>query len=98
MRMHSPRRPGKMVGNMIGELDLTVTDAATNLGVSRQALNNLINNENAAVSPEMALRLETVFGSTVDHWLRMQAAYEAAIIRKKAAKITRGLRRYQPAA
>lgn len=97
MVMHSPSRPGKMVGNMIEELGVTVTAAAQHLGVTRQALNNLINNERTAVSPEMALRLEAVFGSTADAWLRMQAAYDAAQIRHREAEITKGLKRLQPA-
>ena len=96
MAMHSPSRPGKMVGNMIEELGVTVTAAAQHLGVTRQALNNLINNERTAVSPEMALRLEAVFGSTADTWLRMQAAYDAAQIRHREAEITKGLQRLQP--
>ncbi len=97
MTMHTPSRPGKMVGNMIEELGVTVTAAAGHLGVTRQTLNNLINHENASVSPEMALRLETVFGSTADNWLRMQASYETAKIRKREAEITKGLKRLHPA-
>ena len=96
MRMHSPTRPGDMVRNMIEELEITVTAAADKLGVARQTLNTLINNEKSSVSPEMALRLEAVFGSTADNWLRMQAAYDAAQVRKRAAEITKGLRRLEP--
>ena len=96
MQMHSPSRPGDMVGRMIKELDITVTAAAQRLGVTRQTLNNLINNETASVSPEMALRLETVFGSTADNWLRMQAAYDTAIIRKRENEISKGLKRFAP--
>jgi addiction module HigA family antidote len=66
MQVHAPSQLGDLVGNVIEELELTVTDAAKRLGVSRQALNNLINNPSAPVSPEMALRLEAAFGSTVD--------------------------------
>lgn len=97
MRMHSPTRPGQMVKNMIDEIEsINVTSAAEHLGVSRQTLNNLINNDNASISPEMALRLEAVFGSTADNWLRMQAAYDAAQIRNREAEITKGLQRLQP--
>ncbi|MCP4183968.1 MAG: HigA family addiction module antidote protein [Hyphomicrobiales bacterium] len=96
MRMHSPRRPGDMVGNMIEELEITVTGAAKHLGVTRQTLNNLINNDTASVSPEMAVRLEAVFGSTADNWLRMQANYDATKIRKRESEITKGLKRFMP--
>ena len=98
MPMHSPKRPGRMVRNIIDELDITVTGAAKRLGVARQTLNNLINNEKAAVSPEMAVRLEAVFGSTADNWLRMQANHDAAQIRSKQAGIVKGLKRIKPKA
>jgi len=96
MRMHSPTRPGQMVKNMIEELEITVTAAAEHLGVTRQTLNHLINHDGSTVSPEMALRLEAVFGSTADHWLRMQAAYDAAQVRHREAEITKGLKRLTP--
>ena len=97
MPMHIPSRPGAMVGNMIEELGVTVTAAAQHLGVTRQTLNNLINKDGTAVSPEMALRLEAVFGSTADNWLRMQASYDATLIRKREREIKKGLQRLQPA-
>ncbi len=96
MNMQSPSRPGDMVGNMIEELEITVTDAAKHLGVTRQTLNNLINNNTASVSPEMAVRLEAVFGSTADNWLRMQASYDATKIRMRETEITKGLKRFMP--
>jgi addiction module HigA family antidote len=96
MRMQSPSRPGDMVGNMIEELEVTVTDAAKHLGVTRQTLNNLINNDTTSVSPEMAVRLEVVFGSTADNWLRMQAKYDAIKIRKRKSEITKGMKRFTP--
>ncbi|MEE9376315.1 MAG: HigA family addiction module antitoxin [Rhizobiaceae bacterium] len=98
MPMHSPSRPGDMVGNMIEELEITVTAAAKHLGVSRQTLNNLINNDSATVSPEMAVRLEAVFGSTADNWLRIQANFDATVIRRREAEITEGLVRFVPSA
>jgi len=42
---------------------------------------------------ERALRLETVIGSTADHWLLMQAAYDAAEVRSRVSEITKGLMR-----
>ena len=96
MSIFKPSRPGDMVANMIKELEITVTDAAEHLGVSRQTLNNLINNKSASVSPEMAMRLEAVFGSTADNWLRMQAGYDAYIVRRQQKKITKNLKRFMP--
>lgn len=75
--MKSPPHPGQLVRSICEELPLTVTDAARALGVSRQALNNLVN-EQAAITPEMAMRLEKAFGSTADMWLSIQAAHDAA--------------------
>ena len=52
------------------------------LKVSRQALSNIVN-QKADVSPEMALRIATVFGGTPDIWLRLQAKYDLDIAAKK---------------
>jgi len=94
MKMKSPTRPGEMVGNMIRELDITVTTASEYLGVTRQTLNNLINNDNASISPEMAIRLEAVFGSSAGNWLRMQANFEESKIRQREPEIVRGLKKF----
>lgn len=89
MTMHNPPHPGRIVRQECIEASgLTVTDAARALGVTRQTLNNLVT-ENAGISPEMAIRLEQVFGSTADTWLRMQAAYDLAQARKKDIHLPR---------
>lgn len=97
MRMHSPSRPGDMVKRMLEEMDVSVTAAAKHLGVTRQTLNHLINHQSSSVSPEMAVRLEAVLGSSADNWLRMQAAYDAAQVSARRQEITEGLERLQPA-
>ena len=95
MSMFNPPHPGRMVRQECLEaLGLSVTEGAKVLGVTRQALNNLVN-EKAAISPEMAIRLEKAFGSTADTWLRMQAAHDLAQARKKAGKIN--VQRFVPA-
>ena len=93
MLMKNPSRPGDMIGRLLRELGVSVTDAAGKLGVSRQALSNLINKPNASVSPEMALRLEAVLGSTAGNWLRMQANYDEAMIREQGRNILKELSR-----
>ena len=76
MSMHNPSHPGGIVRRQcIEPLGLTVTQAARGLGVTRQALSRLIN-ENAGVSVEMAIRLSKAFGSTPETWLGMQLAYD----------------------
>jgi addiction module HigA family antidote len=62
------------------------TEGAKVLGVTRQALNNVVNGK-AAISPQMAIRLAKAFGSTAETWLRMQLAYDLAAARRNESKI-----------
>jgi addiction module HigA family antidote len=85
--MKNPPHPGQSVrADCLEALGLTVTEAAKALGVSRQALNNIIHGQ-AAISPEMAIRLDKAFGGGADTWLRLQAAYDLAQAEKNADKI-----------
>ena len=78
MPMKDPPHPGKVVRvSCLEPLGLNVTDAAKVLGVSRQALSNLLNGR-ARLSTEMAIRLAKAFGSTTETWIRLQAAYDVA--------------------
>lgn len=87
MPMKSPVHPGRIVReDCIGPLGLTITKAAKVLGVSRQALNNVVNCK-SGISPEMAIRLSKAFGSSPETWLRMQVAYDLAQARKDENKI-----------
>ena len=92
MAMKNPPHPGHTIRNMLNELGLSVTGAAKALGVNRQTLNNLVNEHNG-VSPEMALRLEAVFGSTADAWLQMQVNYDISKVREAQDQITKGLQK-----
>ena len=87
MSMRNPPHPGLSVrADCLEPLGLTVTAAAKALGVSRQALNNLIHGQ-AAISPEMAIRLDKAFGGGADTWIRLQSAYDLAQAEKHAGKI-----------
>ena len=87
MPMMNPPHPGEIVREeCLQPLGLTVTEGAKVLGVTRQALNNLVN-ERAGISPEMAIRLEKAFGSSADMWLRLQTSFELAQARKRESEI-----------
>jgi addiction module HigA family antidote len=76
MPMYDPPHPGEHVKlNCLEPLGLSVTDGARALGVSRQALSALVNRK-AGVSPEMAIRLSKVFGSSARHWMQLQMNYD----------------------
>jgi addiction module HigA family antidote len=90
--MKNPPHPGRIVkGDCLEPLGLTVTAAAKVLGVTRQALNNVVNGK-AGISAEMAIRLAKAFGSTPETWLRLQVNYELAEALKSETKIH--VRRY----
>ena len=84
MSMQNPPHPGEIVRHECLEpLGLTVTRAAEGLGVTRQTLSDLVN-ENAGVSVEMAFRLSQAFGSSPETWLGMQTAYDLWEARDRA--------------
>jgi addiction module HigA family antidote len=83
MPMMNPPHPGDFIRTEIVEpAGLSVTAAATALGVSRPALSSLLNGK-AGLSGEMALRIEKAFGVKMDTLMRMQSAYEIAQTRKR---------------
>lgn len=85
LRMHNPPHPGELIKELCFEpLNLSVTDAAKGLGVTRKALSELINGH-SGISPEMAIRLERGFGSTAETWLKMQLEYD--LWRVKSARL-----------
>ena len=84
MPMHDPCHPGELVKyECLEPLGLSVTSAAKGLGVTRQALSDLIN-EKSGISVDMAIRLSKAFGSTPETWLRMQMAYDLWQARERA--------------
>ena len=88
MEMHNPAHPGEIVREeCLKPLSLNVTAAAEALGVTRKTLSDLLNGH-SGVSPEMAIRLEKVFGSTADTWLSMQMQYDLWEARQRSDKIT----------
>src|SRR5271165_1841318 len=93
MAMKNPVHPGGVVRkDCLEPLGLSVTAGAKALGVTRQALNNVVNGK-SGISPEMAIRLSKAFGSTPETWLRMQLAHDLAAARKDASRIKIKVRR-----
>jgi len=87
MPMHNPCHPGEIVKyECLEPLGLSVTRAAEGLGITRQALSDLIN-EKSGVSVDMAIRLSKAFGSTPETWLGMQMAYDLWQARERAESI-----------
>jgi antitoxin HigA-1 len=87
MTMKNPPHPGRSIRSACLEpLGLSISEGAKILGVTRQALNNVVAGK-SAISPEMAIRLTKAFGSTEETWLRMQLAYDLAAARKDESKI-----------
>lgn len=88
MRMKYPPHPGKHVRmNCLEPLGLSVTAGAKALGVSRQALNNLVN-EKAGISAEMAVRFEKMGWGTAEGWLKLQSNYDLAQVMLREESIT----------
>ena len=88
-QMHNPPHPGSTLReDVLPALGLSVTDAAAQLRVTRPALSRVLNGR-AAISPEMALRIEgwlgVANGGRVDVWLAQQAAYDLWKARKAGA-------------
>jgi addiction module HigA family antidote len=76
MKMHNPPHPGEVLRQLcLVPLNLTVTDAARSLGVSRKTLSSILNGR-AGISPEMAVRLSMAFNTTSESWLNQQVQYD----------------------
>ena len=84
--MKNPPHPGAGLREDIEALGLTVAETATGLGVTRQQIYNITSGK-SAITPDMALRLERAIGSTAEHWLRLQLAYDLAQARLKYDKL-----------
>ena len=87
MPMHNPPHPGGIIRRQcLDPLGLSVTEAAAGLGVTRQALSDLVNGK-AGISVDMAIRLAKAFGSSAETWLGLQTAYDLAQARERTRSI-----------
>lgn len=73
MRINNPAHPGLVLREYLG--DLTVTEAASRLKMTRAALSRILNGS-AGISADMALRLKEALGTSAEMWVRMQGQYD----------------------
>jgi antitoxin HigA-1 len=87
MAMHNPPHPGEILRKLCLEpLDLSVTEAAKALGVSRKTLSSILNGR-AGISPEMAVRLSIAFDTTAESWLNQQVQYDLSQAERRRKKL-----------
>ena len=91
MKMHNPPHPGEILRTLCLEpLNLTITEAARSLGISRKTLSSILNGR-AGISPEMAVRLSIAFHTSAESWLNQQLQYDLwhAERSRKRLRVTR---------
>ncbi len=87
MQMHNPPHPGEILRELcLAPLELTITDAADALGVSRKTLSAILNGR-AGISPEMAIRLSIAFETSAESWLNQQVQYDLWQARRSRRKL-----------
>lgn len=76
MAMYNPPHPGEALKELyLDPLDLSISEAARGLKVTRKHLSAIINGR-SSITPDMALRLAKAFGGSAQSWLNMQQAYD----------------------
>ncbi len=86
--MKNPPHPGQVLkGLYLEPLELTVTDAAKGLGITRKTLSQLVNGRQS-ITPDMALRLAEAFDTTPQLWLNMQQNFDLRQAEKKERNYT----------
>ena len=91
MKMHNPPHPGEILRELcLKPLEITVTDAAKALGISRKTLSSILNGR-SGISPEMAVRLSIAFDTTAESWLNQQIQFDLwqAELNRKSLKVRR---------
>ena len=87
LRMHQPPHPGEILRELcLLPLQLSVTEAAESLGVSRNTLSAILNGR-AGISAEMAIRLSIAFNTTSESWLRQQMQHDLWIAERSRKRL-----------
>ncbi|MDR5762964.1 HigA family addiction module antitoxin [Caballeronia sp. LZ035] len=93
--LREARHPGGVLKEFVlSYLDLSVSQAARDLGVSRQTLHRIFD-ASASVTPEMAVRLEALCGISAMFWLELQCAYELGNARSSLAQLLPHIPQYR---
>lgn len=96
MLMHNPPHVGEILRELyLAPLNISITEAAVQLGITRQALSRLLN-EKTGISAEMAIRLSKAFDTSADFWMNLEKQYELAQALKRSKNIK--VHRFQEAA
>jgi antitoxin HigA-1 len=91
--MHNPAHPGQVLKHSVFANDqMTVTEAASALGVSRITLSRLLNGR-AGISAEMAVRLGRWLGTGPEVWINAQAQYD---LWQAERALKRAIKRIEP--
>ena len=86
-QIRKPVHPGKVFfEDVLVPLEITVTDAAYMMGITRKALSELVN-EKSSCSPLMAIRIAMVTHTSAESWLAMQAKLDLWKVRQKKIKL-----------
>ncbi len=87
MKMYNPPHPGEIIkGLWLDPMDISITQAAAAMGVSRKTISKIVNG-NGRVTPEMAVRLSLALGSSPESWLGHQATYDLWQIDQKRTEL-----------
>ena len=87
-RMFNPSHPGEILKeDVLPELGITVTAAASQLGITRVVFSRIINGK-AGISPDMALRLAAWLKPSAESWLRVLASF--GLVERKRVNVQEG--------
>lgn len=85
MMIHNPQHPGRSVlEDCMEPLGLSIAEAATRLGISRQRLSNIVRCK-SRITPDVAIRLEKAFGPGAEMWYRVQSIYDLGQVKHNGA-------------
>lgn len=89
MRMHNPPHPGEIIADILDDLNIGIRELARSLNVAPSTVQRVVSGQ-MSVSPEMAVKLAAVLGSTAEMWIRLQVTYslEKAQQRTDVSRLT----------